>query len=335
MSLHEWLLAILVIVIAATFGFVLALLAGVVGGCVLLALSMGPVGIVRRRYDSNEGPSSLQRSEEEMQVLAAWGSKARVLELGGFIFFGSAYQLYTQVKELVEAKTVSILVIDFSALAGIDSSAVATLVRTRLLISKAGLRLIMSGLNTPTTLPLRTIADPLVAYFATLDEAVEAAENAVLAIHGPAPVSPPPDDDWLVHALGDATLARQLTAQLCVRRYHEGEVLCRQGEDTDTLLFIDSGRIRVTVEEPGQPPMRVRVFGPHTIAGELAFFLGIPRTATLSVEREASVGTLDRATFQRLRHEHPELTMALLNYLVRVQAERLSFSNRQVVALRR
>ena len=334
MPFREYLLTVAIIVITAVIGLLPALLTGVLGGCVLLALSMSGFQVVRRRCGVNERPSSLQRSEEEMLVLASHGDTAQVLELGGFIFFGSAYQLYEQVKDVLDAGTVQILALDFSAVIGSDASAIAILERIQSLVRKAGLLLIVSGLNDTSTRLLHNIIDPAVPRWATLDEAIEAAEEAVLRLHAPPPGAPRVYD-WLAHALGDADLARELAASLSVTRFREGDVVCRQGEAADTLHFIESGRISVLVEMPGQPPTRVRVFGRQTVAGELGFFLGTTRTATLRVERDASVGSLDRAAFQRLSTERPALVLALLSYLIRVGAERLSFATRQIVTVRR
>ena len=334
MPLREWLLTVAIILIAAVVGMLPALLAGVLGGCVLLAHSMSGFQIVRRRCGVDERPSTLQRCEEEMLVLARQGGTAQVLELGGFIFFGSAYQLYEQVKDVLAAGTVRILALDFSAVIGSDASAVAILGRVQSLVRKAGLLLVVSGLNDAASPLLRDTIDPAVPRHATLDEAVEATEEAVLRMRVP-PAGAPRANDWLAHALGDAGLARELAANLSVVHLHEGEVVCRQGEAADTLHFIESGRISVLVETPGRPPMRVRMYDRQTVVGELGFFLGTARTATLRVERQASIGSLDRAAFHRLSAERPALALALLSYLIRVGAERLSFATSQIVTVRR
>jgi SulP family sulfate permease len=120
-----------------------------------------------------------------------------------------------------------------------------------------------------------------------------------------------------------------------VKRFREGEILCRQGETADSLIFIESGRVGVLVEAPDARATRVRVYSRQTIVGELGFFLNTPRIATVRVEQEASAGFLDRTTFQRLSAERPAVTLALLSYIARVQAERLTFATRQMVSLRR
>jgi SulP family sulfate permease len=111
--------------------------------------------------------------------------------------------------------------------------------------------------------------------------------------------------------------------------------LCRAGDPTDTLIFIESGRVSVEVDNGDHGPIRQRVFGPNTIVGEVGFFLGVPRTANLRTDGPATVWTLSHAAYQRLVREAPAVTAALLTCTVRIQAERLAFSSRQVAALQR
>jgi SulP family sulfate permease len=335
MPLREWLLTVAIIVISVAFGLMPALLVGVFGGCLLLALSMSRIDVVGHRYGIDERPSAVQRSEDELRLLVSHGAAAQVLETEGFIFFGSAYHLYERVKDVLDAGTVRILALDFSGVTGADASAMAILGRVQALVRKAGARLMVSGLNRPATRLLRDTIDRSITCYENVDEAVEAAEEILLSTQEPRPPGAPAEEDWLVSALGDAELARDLIARLAIARFREGEILCVQGDPTDTLHFIASGRVSVLVRSQGQASVRVRVLGPQTIAGELGFFLNMPRTATLRIEREAMVGSLDRAMFQRLSQERPALVLALLSYLVRVQAERLSFTTRQITALRR
>ena len=44
-------------------------------------------------------------------------------------------------------------------------------------------------------------------------------------------------------------------------------------DPTDSLIFVETGPVTVILERPGQPPLRVRVFGAHTLVGEIGFFL--------------------------------------------------------------
>ena len=137
-------------------------------------------------------------------------------------------------------------------------------------------------------------------------------------------------DGWLADALGDAGRARALIGAMICHDQAPGSYLCREGEPTTTLLFIESGRVAVMV---GEPAVCVRVFGPHTIAGEHGFVLGLPRTASLKVEEPARVWSLDRPRFDRLQADDPALVIALMRDIVRLQSERLAFATRQNAAL--
>ncbi len=337
MPLWEWLLAVAAIPVTAVFGFMPALILGTIGGCLLLAVSMIRIGVIRRRYDVSEGPSSLLRSEAEMRVLAAHGVEAQVIELRGFIFFGSAYQVYTEVKHIVSHLRIRVLVLDVTAVVGIDSAALATLRRIRSLTAKSGQQLIVAGLKPSLGSRLQTAAlGPEATRHATIDDAIEAAETMILAAHAPHDDESPGRnfDRWLADALGDIGLAQELVEQLTFAVHSPGTVLCRQGDVSDGLLFIETGRVRVMIRALDGTSIRVRVFGRHSVVGELAFLLGTPRTATLEVEETARVATLHRTAYLNFARERPEIAVALLSYLVRIQAERLTFANRMSLAFR-
>ena len=79
----------------------------------------------------------------------------------------------------------------------------------------------------------------------------------------------------------------------------------------------------------------MRVFGPHTHVGEIAFVLRVPRTASLRVDEDTVAWLLDRKSFELLERTHADLVVAMLRHLLRLQAERLSFATRQIAAVER
>ncbi len=89
LGLFEWLPAVAM--------YLPALLAGLIGSCVLLAVSQSRV-VVRHSYALSEASLALQRSEVDMRRLATEGFRARVIEFSGLLLFGSAHQLLAQVK---------------------------------------------------------------------------------------------------------------------------------------------------------------------------------------------------------------------------------------------
>ena len=79
----------------------------------------------------------------------------------------------------------------------------------------------------------------------------------------------------------------------------------------------------------------MRVFGAHTLVGEIGFFLGVTRSASLLAAPEAVAWSLYRDACESLKKTRPEHLSALFIYIIRLQSERLTFANRQIVALQR
>ena len=60
-----------------------------------------------------------------------------------------------------------------------------------------------------------------------------------------------------------------------------------------------------------------------------------PRSATIEAEVASVLYVLKAHAFEHLRRTNPALCQALLTYVIRVMAERLSFANRSIGALLR
>jgi sulfate permease, SulP family len=312
-------------------------LIGILGGCVIFVVSVSRVDIVKHHFTVDERPSSLVHSSEEMELIAANGGEVQIVQLATFIFFGQAYRLQERIRALVNAKTPRMVVFDFTAVSGIDSSAGSSLLRIEEMLRYRGIAHVVVGLS-PETRHVMADAGGLsgdVIQYDSLDEALECGEHRLLALHGGHATGQRPLADWLTEELGSAELADTLVAALEPANHAGAGYLCRAGDPTDTLLFIENGRVSVEVENGGHSPIRQRVFGPNTIVGEVGFFLGVPRTANLRTDGPATVWTLNHAMYQRLSRDAPEVTAALLTCTVRIQAERLAFSSRQVAALQR
>ncbi len=337
LTVPEWLLVPAILLITAWFGVLIGFLIGVLGGCVIFVLSVSRIDIVKHSFTVDERPSSIVRSPAEMELIAANGGEVHILQLASFIFFGSAYRLQDRIRLLLSQESPRIVIFDFSAVSGIDSSAGSSLLRIEQMLRNHGASHVMVGAAPNIRHEMRDAGalGPDVLEFDRLDAALEFGENAVLAAYGLQAALDRPLSNWLTEALDGQARAATLIAALEPARYADRGYLCRAGDPTDSLLFIESGRVSVEVEFPGHAPIRQRVFGPNTILGETGFFLDVPRTADLRIEGDATVWALSRDAYGRLSVENPDLTAALLVYTVRIQAERLAFSSRQVAALQR
>src|SRR5690242_5373752 len=79
---------------------------------------------------------------------------------------------------------------------------------------------------------------------------------------------------------------KALTAKTEQRDVQRGEILIRQGEPSDALYFVLSGRFIVRVEGLLDP---IAEIGQGQPIGEVGFFAGLPRTATVIALRDSRI----------------------------------------------
>jgi SulP family sulfate permease len=331
----EWLLIVVIIVMTAWFGYVPAEIAGLLAACVLFVLNVSRVEIIRSITSLDARASSLVRPEAEVQTLAAHGAEVKIFDLRGYMFFGSAHHLRERVKTLVSEQNAIMVIFDFSRVAGMDSSTAATMLGIARGLKDKAIQQVVVGLAPASAQTLKDSgALPKdVVILDDIDAALELGENAVLARHASEIVATPAFSDWLTQTLGSAEFAATLQQHLVKAHYKSGSYLCRRGDPTDDLYFIEQGRVSVTLERDDSTAKRLRVFGPHTFVGEIAFVLGVPRTASLRIDEDAVIWSLDRRAFGELMSSQPKLVITLLQDVVRLQAERLAFATRQIAAL--
>jgi sulfate permease, SulP family len=333
----DWLVIVAIILITSHFGFLQGLLFGMIAGCVIFAVDVSRIRVVRHQFGLNERSSSLVRSRRETAFLSEHGGQVQVLQLSGYLFFGSAYSVLERVTNLVAERRLKEVIFDFSGVTGIDSSAGASFAKIRELLKKKGVQQSMVAVSPMAANILSTGAsfDGSVRVPDDLDVALEEAEEAVLATSEMPVGLHRSMVDWLTEVVGSRKQAESLFDCMTPAPRDSNSYLCRQGDPTDSLLFIERGPVSVTLEMRDHPPLRVRVFGTHTLVGEVGFFLDAPRSANLLAAPNAVVWSLSQQAFNEFMRAYPEQALALTTYVIRLQSERLTFANRQIASLQR
>jgi SulP family sulfate permease len=337
LPLRDWLVVLVIVLIAAERGFLEALLFGVLAGCVIFAVDVSRIRVIRHQFGLDERTSSVIRSTVESALLAEHGAQVQVLELSGYLFFGSAYSVQERVTRLVTESKPREVIFDVSGVTGIDSSAGACFAKIRDVLRKNGVRQVMAALSPAAAniLSASSGLDDGVCRHDHLDKALEEAEETLLAAHAESCGGRRSLVVWLEEALGSRGFAEELCGHLTPAARDADSYLCRQGDPTDSLIFVERGPVTVILERPGLSPLRVRVFGAHTLVGEIGFFLDVPRSASLLAAHDAVAWALVRGKFEDLQKTLPENLSALFVYIIRLQSERLTFANRQILALQR
>jgi NTE family protein len=116
----------------------------------------------------------------------------------------------------------------------------------------------------------------------------------------------------------EETERARLAAELETLNLKRGDVLVRQGEVSDALYVVVTGRFSVTVE--GRPQM-IAELGPGQPVGEIAFLAGGVRTATVTALRDSLVLRLGRTEFEQLSAKSPSILRTLTVTLARRVAD--------------
>ncbi|NJL02951.1 MAG: mechanosensitive ion channel [Spirulinaceae cyanobacterium SM2_1_0] len=117
--------------------------------------------------------------------------------------------------------------------------------------------------------------------------------------------------------LGDLEL-RQLIEIGYRKRLRPGETLFKQGDPGDAFYIVLSGAVEVYAQKLDKH-LATLVVG--KFFGELSLMLGIPRTATVKAEQEATLFAINTQGFRRLLQEHPEFAEAIVQELSKHQQE--------------
>jgi sulfate permease, SulP family len=339
-SWMEWVLTGVMTLVIINFGYFMGVMVGVIGACLMFALSYSRIGVIRRHLTRQEFSSNVERSPEQSRLLRDEGKRLHVFWLSGFIFFGSSNGLFERIKRSIEMqqdKPVGYVVLDFSAVPGLDTSAVLSLVKLRNYCEEHGVTLSFSGLSDL----MRNSFEKAGFFgnqrphqvFASRNEAIEWCEDMVLMHHEVGLASAHSFESWLQSEFGGRIDFPRVASFMQREELSSGEFVFSQGEPADSVVLQASGCMAVIVIDEHGRQIRLRRMIGHTVVGEMGFYRGVPRTASIVAEGPTVVYRLTREAFDRMQAEDPAAAAALHKLIIRLLSDRLEFANREISAL--
>jgi sulfate permease, SulP family len=339
-SWMEWALTGVMTLVIINFGYFMGVVLGVIGACLMFALSYSRIGVIRRHLTRQEFSSNVERSPEQSRLLREEGRRMHVFWLSGFIFFGSSNGLFERIKRAIEVqreKPVGYVVLDFSSVPGLDTSAVLSLVKLRNYCEEHGVTLGFSGLSESmrasferadffgTTRPHQV--------FGSRNEAVEWCEDMLLMHHEVGAASIHSFESWLQSEFGGKVDFARIASYMQREELSNGEFLFHQGEPSDSVVLQESGCVAITIIDEHGRPIRLRRMIGHTVVGEMGFYRRVPRTASVIAEGPTVIFRLTWESFDRMQAEDPTAAAALHKLIIRLLSDRLEFANREISAL--
>lgn len=106
------------------------------------------------------------------------------------------------------------------------------------------------------------------------------------------------------------------------QRFPAGAQILRIGEADRTLYILQSGRVDVVIESARKSRV-IATIDAGSVFGELAFFDGAPRLASVHATEGCELLALTHTAFTKLAAWHPRIALELLYDLGRVISARL------------
>ena len=332
----DYAVMLLILAVVGTFGYLQGVAVGIAAASTLFVVGYSQVSVIARRLTGAEQHSNVDRSEGDARLLQERGGALLVLNLQGYLFFGSAHTLHRTLKARIAdagQPPLRFVLLDFGRVTGLDSSALLSLDKMRRLGARHGFRLALVRVPEPLERRLRTggLDAPDVRYFPDRDYGLEWGEDELLRAAGPQG-----EAETLVHYLEahwpPASDRSRLSRYLERALVPTDGVLLRQGDPARELYFLESGSLRVELETGHGRVVRLRSLRRGTVVGELGFYLDAPRSATVRAEVDCVVHRLTRDSLKRMEADDPAGALLFHHYMSRLLADRLAHTNRSLEA---
>jgi CRP-like cAMP-binding protein len=99
------------------------------------------------------------------------------------------------------------------------------------------------------------------------------------------------------------------------RAYHDGHILCSEGDPGEMLYVLEAGEVRVSrITSDGHEVVFAVVEAP-AVLGELSLLDGAPRAATVTAQGPIRVRLVPRGAFLALMEQQPAMLQAILRRL--------------------
>jgi sulfate permease, SulP family len=322
-------------------GFMPAVGVGTGAGVALFVVRYSKMGVTRNVLTGASYRSNVDRAQAQQVVLRETGAQIFILRLQGFIFFGTANALVSVVRERMTSPTLAplrYLVLDFRLVGGMDASAVASFTKLLHYAEDRQFTIVLTHISEAVAARLRKegISDTRrhIRIFPDLDHGLEWAENELLHEHGSAlPGEATSFELQILDLYPHAEDGARFRSYLETIAYGPGDVLIRQGADSDDILFIESGRVAVMLEAPNGSTVRLKSMGPGTVVGEIAFYLNVPRSASVIALEPTTVLRLTSARLRDMQRDDPRIAAEFHVYMAKNLSTKLVETNRLVSAL--
>ncbi len=296
--------------------------------------------VVYRHLDGTEVRSKIIRCKEEENLLLTNGNDFSVYELHGSLFFGTANQLYTILKDDLQHK--KYIIMDMKRVQTVDLTAAHILLQIKDILHDRDGYLLLCRL--PHKLPS---GDDLENYFNhvgllkhlspikvfdDLDDAIEWAEDKIIK-------------EGLLEQKGEELLdlsnfdlfkgrkeetLEEIRSLAEIRTYKKGEMIYSEGEGNGEIFLIRRGSVRLMLPYPGRKSVHLSTLGQNNFFGEFSFLEGAPHYTDTVAASETDLYCISREAYDLFSKHHKKASLHFMQSLAAVLAERLRLTRSEL-----
>ena len=323
------------LMVAVGVGFLITLL--------LFLREVSSVSVVRHKYRCGTHRSKHLRGHNDEAFLKQHGDGILVFELKGSLFFGSTSRFAADIE--MELDRTRYLILDLEHVDTIDITGAELIKRIADNAADAGVELLVSHIN-PSH---RRDREPLERYlrelhvidaimeqdiFASVDRAIEGAEDRILATAGPSYASAEVcglvrGSDLFEHLSDDQWRA---VSEVLERSEHApGDVIFEVGDASGWVAIVEQGRVSQFPGDHAHRGTRLATLGPGLSFGRKSLILETTRAATAVADTDVVLQRLTREALEGLIAKDPEAGVALFRGMSHALLERLRTTTHELV----
>lgn len=336
----EYAIVLLIFLVIAGVGFLQGVGVGILAAALLFVITYSRTEVVKYALSGSTYRSRVSRGKSERQYLETHGAKLFILQLQGFIFFGTTNTILERISTRLEAAAPpAYILLDFRQVTGLDATALLGFGTLMQLAKQKDFMLILTGLMAPVSWQLEhdgikpTPGEKLLV-FTTLDEGLEWCETELLAAsqynHKQLSFA-----ERLKSLMEEAISPSRLLSYFERLEVPPGHRLMKQGDAPDALYFLESGQVTARLSTEGRAPLRLETMRHGSVVGELGFYSGNVRSASVTADEASVVYRLTGEALARMTSQDPELAALFHKIMVRLLVDRVSHLMQVVEALQR
>lgn len=337
----DYAIVFMIVLIVEFIGFLQGIGIGIIISVAIFVFRYSSINIIKNIYDGTKLRSNKDRPIPDQRLLDYNKDQSIILQLHGFIFFGTANSLYEQVKHLVSERDEGIqyVVMDMSLVQGVDSSAVKSFEKLVQHLDKKNIALALVNLsesssqlfevNSLTSENYRTLHS-----FTNMNDALEWCEDNILSKERKRIQNLQADGtyagDDLLQAVYDDMMAaldiqvlfetvletaKQYTEKL---ELEEGDALFKHGQANTDLFFISRGQVVLLETEADEKQNRIRTLGPWSLTGEIGSFLGYHASYDAVISKKAVIYKLSQQARKEIERDEQALSADLHKLIIQV-----------------